>query len=139
TFVMRDRRHHGALRIDDGLIVLEQLHFADEVRPAAELKPRKQKVSKQELAMAAKLIDSYKGAWRPAKYKDTYRDELLALIKSKRSGTKLPEPPAPRDEAPDLMEALRESLKAGRASTPRRASKPKRAAARGKSRKRAAR
>jgi non-homologous end joining protein Ku len=54
----------GALRVADGLIVLEQLHFADEARPVEGIKPEGQRVSKQELEMASKLIDSYTGRWK---------------------------------------------------------------------------
>ena len=58
TFVMRDRRHLGALRVHDGMLVLEQLHFADELRPLEGIAPTNQRVSKQELEMAAQLIHS---------------------------------------------------------------------------------
>jgi non-homologous end joining protein Ku len=56
--VLRDRQHLGALRVADGLIVLEQLHFADEPRPVEGIKPKGQRISKQELEMASRLIDS---------------------------------------------------------------------------------
>jgi DNA end-binding protein Ku len=36
--------------------------------------------------MAAKLIEAYRGPWRPEKYKDTYRAELCGLIEAKRKG-----------------------------------------------------
>jgi DNA end-binding protein Ku len=111
TFVMRDRRHLGALRVAESVIVLEQLHFADELRPPEDVAPSAQRVSKQELEMAARLIASYKSAWRPETYKDTYRDELLALIKAKKAG-KAPKAPEPEPEEPaDLMEALRQSIR----------------------------
>jgi DNA end-binding protein Ku len=78
-------------------------------------------VSKQELEMASKLIDSYKGPWQPAKYKDTYRDELRAVIKAKERGGKVAEAREPEPEAPpDLMEALRQSVRSAGAGAPRR-------------------
>jgi DNA end-binding protein Ku len=114
TFVMRDQQHLGALRVADGLIVLEQLRFADEQRPVEGIKPTGQRVSRQELEMAAKLIESYRGPWRPEKYKDTYRAELCALIEAKRKGTAPPAPARAEEEQPaDLMEALRRSIQAG--------------------------
>ena len=128
TFVMRDRRHLGALRVHEGVLVLEQLHFADELRPLAGIAPTNQRVSKQELEMAAELIRSYTARWKPEKYKDTYRDELCALIKAKRAG-KAPELPQPGDEdeePTDLMEALRRSVSASSAARPRRSSPSKR-------------
>src|SRR2546430_981696 len=51
-FVMRDRQYLGALRLRDGLIALEQMYFADEVRSQDDIKPAKASVSKEELAMA---------------------------------------------------------------------------------------
>ena len=130
NFVMRDRRHLGALRVHEGVLLLEQLHFADELRPLEGLAPTNQRVSKQDLEMAAKLIRSYTGKWRPDKYEDTYRDELCAMIKAKRAG-KAPELPAPEDEEPtDLMEALRQSVRASSSAPRRRPSKAKRASPR---------
>src|SRR5947209_10511276 len=82
-FVMRDRQHLGALRVRDGVLTLEQLYFADEIRPVSELKPAKSKVEKQELEMAARLIESFTGEWKPEKYTDTYRDELMAVVEAK--------------------------------------------------------
>jgi DNA end-binding protein Ku len=113
TFVMRDREYLGCLRIRDGVITLERMHFADEVKPADELRPTRARVNKQELEMAASLIDRFKGSFDPKKYKDTYTDRLLKVIKRKQRGEDVhvaaePEP----DEAPDLMEALRASVEA---------------------------
>ena len=115
-FVMRDQQHLGVLRVREGVITLEQLHFADEIRSVKEIKPRSRKVDKQELAMASQLIDSFTGSWEPAKYKDTYRDELLAVVEAKRKGKEV-HAGAELDEtaeAPDLMTALRESVERSR-------------------------
>ena len=110
-FVMRDRQHLGALRIRDGVITLEQLHFADEIRPIDELKASRTRVSSQELEMAERLIESFATEWRPEKYKDTYRDELCAIIRAKRKGKDVHAAPEVEEEAPtDLLTALRESI-----------------------------
>ena len=115
-FVMRDRQHLGALRVRDGVIVLEQLYFADEIRPADEHKAAKSKVGKEELEMASRLIDSFAGAWKPEKYKDTYRDELLAVVEAKRKGKDVhAAAEVEAEEEPiDLMTALRESIERSR-------------------------
>jgi DNA end-binding protein Ku len=110
-FVMRDKQHLGALRVRDGVITLEQLYFADEIRPLDEIKEAKQKVSKEELAMAQQLIESFTAEWKPEKYKDTYHDELCALIKAKQKGKQVHAAAEVEEEAPlDLMEALRQSI-----------------------------
>jgi DNA end-binding protein Ku len=110
-FVMRDRQNLGALRVRDGVITLEQLHYADEIRPVDELKPSRARVSQEELQMAERLIDSFTSEWRPEKYKDTYRDELCAIIRAKRKGKEIHAAPDIEEEAPkDLLTALRESI-----------------------------
>jgi len=113
TFVMRDREYLGCLRIRDGVITLERMYFADEIRPTSELKPDRARVGKQELDMAASLIDRFRGSFDPKKYSDTYTDRLLGLIKRKRKGEEIhAAPEVEPEEAPDLMEALRASLEA---------------------------
>ena len=85
-FVMRDRQNLGCLRIRDGVITLEQLYFADEIRDLEEIKPPAARVSKEELAMAEQLIDNFSGDFKPEKYHDTYRDALCEVIRAKRKG-----------------------------------------------------
>jgi len=112
-FVMREQQHLGALRVRDGVLALEQLYFADEIRPIDELKPEHAKVAKKELDMATQLIESFRSEWEPERYEDTYRDALMEVIEAKRKGRevhRVEEPEA--EEPPDLLEALRASLEA---------------------------
>ena len=95
-FVMRDRQYLGALRVREGVITLEQLHFADEIRPVDEIKPKRARVDKRELEMAQQLIDSFSGEWKPEKYEDNYRDALRAVIEAKRKGKEVHVAPSPR-------------------------------------------
>jgi DNA end-binding protein Ku len=112
-FVMRDRQNLGCLRVRDGLITLEQMYFADEVRPLDEVKPSAARVSKEELTMAEQLIDNFAGDFKPEKYKDTYRDALCEVIEAKRRGKQVHHAPEVEEEAPpDLLEALRASIAA---------------------------
>jgi DNA end-binding protein Ku len=128
-FAMREKQHLGALRVHDGVIILEQLHFADEIRPADEIKPSGQRVSKDELAVAAQLIAAFTGPWKPTKYKDTYRDALSAVIEAKRRGKQVEErADVPEREPLDLMEALRQSIQRGRRSGGGAGSRARRAA-----------
>jgi DNA end-binding protein Ku len=114
-FVMRDRQHLGALRIRDGVITREQLYFADEVRGVDDIKASRARVSPQELEMAERLIESFTTEWKPEKYKDTYRDELYAIIRAKRRGKEVHAAPDVEEEAPaDLLTALRESIERSR-------------------------
>lgn len=139
TFVMRDREYLGCLRIRDGVITLERMYFADEIRPAKEHRPPKARVSKQELEMAAQLIDRFKGSFDPAKYKDTYTDKLLDLIKRKQRGEEVHVAAEVEEETetPDLMAALRASIEAHgtkRRAAPRKKGPARRPAGRGTSR-----
>lgn len=124
-FVLRERQHLGVLRVRDGVLALEQLYFADEIRPVDELKPAGGRVSKEELAMAEQLIDNFSGDFKPGKYKDTYRDALCEVIRAKRAGKDVHHAAEPEEAAPpDLLEALRASIDAagGRARARRRRS-----------------
>jgi DNA end-binding protein Ku len=118
-WVMRDRQNLGLLRVREGVITLERMHFADEIRPVEELAPKDADVAKQELEMAAQLIEQYTGEFEPEEYRDTYRDALCEIIKAKRRGEEVHVEAAPEPEAPtDLMSALRASVEAARHRRP---------------------
>ncbi len=110
-YVMREKQHIGCLRIREGTITLERMYFADEIRDVGEVKPRKARVDKRELEMAAQLIDRFTGSFDPTKYEDTYRKSLLEIVKAKRKGKDVHYEPRATDGEPiDLLAALRESL-----------------------------
>jgi DNA end-binding protein Ku len=140
TFVMRDREYLGCLRIRDGVITLERMYFADEIRPTSDVKPERARVNKSELDMAASLIDRFKGSFDISKFEDTYTSRLLHVIRRKRKGEEIhAAPEVEPEEAPDLMEALRASLEAHskprqRRTSTRRTSPPGRRQSRGRSR-----
>jgi DNA end-binding protein Ku len=114
-YVMRGKQHLGCLRVRDGVLTLEKMYFADEIRPLDEIKPKRAQVGKQELAMAADLIDRFAGAFEPEKYEDTYREALLKVIRAKHKGKDVHAERRPREEeTPDLMTALRASLEAAK-------------------------
>ena len=118
-WVMRDRQNLGLLRIRDSVITLERMHFADEIRSLEDIAPGKSDVSKQELDMAAQLIEQYKGEFKPEEYRDTYRDALCEIIEAKRRGEEVRAEVEPAPEAPtDLMAALRASVEAARRRRP---------------------
>jgi DNA end-binding protein Ku len=115
-FVMRNRQYLGCLRARDGVLMLEQMHFADEVDAPKGIVPTKlPNPSGRELELATGLIESLAGDWKPAKYKDTYTDALLAAIKRKEKGEDIHVAPEPEEEEPtDLLEALRASVREAR-------------------------
>ena len=112
-WVMRDRQNLGLLRVREGVITLERMHFPDEIRPVEDLAPKDADVSKPELEMAEQLIAHFKGSFDPGEYRDTYRDALCEIIKAKRKGKEVRVEKEPEPEAPtDLMAALRASVEA---------------------------
>jgi DNA end-binding protein Ku len=121
TFLMREREYLGCLRIRDGVITLERMYFADEIRPPDDLRPSGVRVKKQELEMAASLIDRFRAEFHPKHYEDTYTKRLLDVIRRKRRGEEVhAAPEVEPEEAPDLMEALRASLEAHTKEAPKR-------------------
>jgi DNA end-binding protein Ku len=112
-FVMRNRQYLGCLRVRDKTLILEQMHFADEVDPPGDIVPsRLPAVSERELGMALELIEGFSGKWKPEKYKDTYTAALKKVIRAKQAGKEVHRAPEPeREEQPDLFEALRESVR----------------------------
>jgi DNA end-binding protein Ku len=116
-FVMRSRQYLGCLRVRDGVLSLEQLHFADEIdEPKGILPDKLPSVSSKELDMALTLIEGFSGTWEPEKYEDTYTDALRDVVKAKRRGKDVHELREPEEEeaTPDLMEALRLSIEQSR-------------------------
>jgi DNA end-binding protein Ku len=114
-WVMRDRQNLGLLRVREGVITLERMHFADEIRSAEEFTPKDAKVEKRELEMAEQLIERYTGEFDPSEYRDSYRDALCEIIEAKRKGEEVRVEAEPEPEAPtDLMDALRASVEAAR-------------------------
>jgi DNA end-binding protein Ku len=115
TYVMRGKQNLGALRVRDGVLTLEKMYFADEIRPVDELDVPKPTVGKRELEMANDLIEQFSGSFEPEKYEDTYRQALLDVIEAKRKGKEVHVEPARPDEEPaDIMAALRASLEAAK-------------------------
>jgi DNA end-binding protein Ku len=109
--VIRNKQHLAAVRALDGTLVLETMYFADEVRKPEKV-DGKARLQKAEVEMAKSLVENLSDEFKPEKYDDTYRKELLDLIRAKAKGRKLPEPKEEEDgEVVDLMAALRASVK----------------------------
>ena len=119
-FVMRDKQYLAAVRPRDDVLVVETMHFPDEVRDPLEIdeaEPLKGDVtaSARERKMAGQLIESLATDWDPSRYRDTYRERVLALVEAKDKGEELVVEEAPeRPEVADLMAALEASVKEAR-------------------------
>jgi DNA end-binding protein Ku len=112
-YVFHNRERLGVLRVRDGVITLERMYFADEVRPAEGIapKPRKGGVDERQLEMAMRLIEQQATDFEPEKYHDVYRERLMEVIERKARGKAVKAPRRKQAKQPDdLMEALRASL-----------------------------
>jgi DNA end-binding protein Ku len=108
------REHLAAVRPVDGVLMLELLHFPDELRNPKELDIPRTESGKKELDMAKTLVKSMAGKWQPEKYRDEYRDALMKLIeeKIKAGGKKLAPMKAGEKPTPviDLVSILQQSI-----------------------------
>jgi DNA end-binding protein Ku len=117
---LRQREQLATLRVRDGVLVLNTMLWPDEVRAASfSFLDEGITVRRQELEMAASLIESMAGDFDPDEFTDEYRVALQKVIDAKVSGQEIVAPPEV-EEAPtgaiDLMAALRASVERARAA-----------------------
>jgi DNA end-binding protein Ku len=131
-FVMRTREHLVAIRPIGDVLGMVTMNFAEEIVPVKQLHgipERQPEVAERERDIARQLVERLAADFDPAKYRDTYRRAVRALIEKKAKGQKIgaAEPAAtPPTAAPDLMSALQASLEAiGKRDGNKAASKPK--------------
>lgn len=124
TMVMRTKQHLCALVCIGDAIVLNTLRYADEIRatddldlPGSTLKAAG--ISDKELKMALSLVEGMSEAWQPQQYHDSYREDVLALVKKKIKAKQTKtitapaadsEEPAPASNVVDLVALLQQSL-----------------------------
>lgn len=114
----RGKQYLVAIRPGDDGLILQQLHYADEVRSQKELEIPAADVKQQELDLAQQLIDSISvDEWQPEQFRDDVRARVEAQIEQKIAGREIvaPQPPvtgaSSSAQVIDLMDALRASLK----------------------------
>jgi DNA end-binding protein Ku len=114
--VIKTRQYLAGVKPEDGALVLELMHFAEELADTSKLHiPRKVEVGKREMNMATQLIDSMSSKWSPEKYRDEFREALMEVIEEKveAGGKEIEEKPkkAPKPtKVIDLVEVLQKSL-----------------------------
>lgn len=111
-FVMRSREYLATIRPMDRALVLQTMHFGDEVRSADDLDvPGKVKLTDKELEIAGQLIDSLTTDFDPSAYEDRYRQRVADLVRRKAQGGDVVVEQEDEPERPsDLMAALEASL-----------------------------
>jgi DNA end-binding protein Ku len=129
-YAARGQQHLVLIRPMDGVLVMEQLHYATEVRSPEEVPLGEGAVKPAELTLAKQLIEQASTEeFVPTKYHDTVRDRVLEAIQQKVEGQEITA--APTEEAGakviDLMEALKASLAKANEAAPAAEAKPEKA------------
>ena len=111
---MHQKQHLAALKTVGKALMVETIRFASELVETTELSfPSDELVRPQELEMAAQLVDNLAESFKPEKYTDDYRANLMKVIRAKMKGQKIeaPEPEEPEStQVLDLMARLQASL-----------------------------
>jgi DNA end-binding protein Ku len=126
SVVLHNKQHLAALIPVGPALALNTLRWGDEVRDFSQFKfpdedTKKAGVTPKELEMAKRLIDDMSDSWDPAKYHDTFKDDIMALVDKKVKEGKIAEVMKIEEggeekasaEILDLSELLKRSLKKG--------------------------
>jgi DNA end-binding protein Ku len=120
--VIRSREHLAALKPNGDALILELMHYADELVDAAtfDFPELKESVAPAELKVAKMLIDSMSvDEFAPEKFRDQYREDVMAMIDARAAGTTVDAPAATRPAATNvvnLMDVLQRSLEQSQAA-----------------------
>jgi len=114
-FMLRNRMHICALKSYNGVLLLNQMRYQEDIRDVPEIEKSKARVSPKEIQLATKLINQLTEEFNPAAFKDTYVNELKKVIKAKAAGKEIhiAQPKRATATVKDLMEVLKQSLDAG--------------------------
>jgi DNA end-binding protein Ku len=121
--IIRSKEQLAVIRIYQNTLVVETIHYPDEVRQVQDVPnvPEEVETAKKELDTAKMLIDQLTTEFEPEKYTDDYRTALLELIEKKKNneqvvtGEKKPTP----DNVTNLMDALEASLDRAKKDKPK--------------------
>jgi DNA end-binding protein Ku len=145
--VIKTRQHLAAVKPQGDGLMLELMHFPDELVEASEFKtPAEKSVSKPEMQMALKLIESMTSEWNPEQYHDDYKEALEEMIEDKlahgddrpAATTKKAKPTNVIDLVAVLQESLEQAGSKGAKTTAKKATKHAAKKAKPKARKKAA-
>jgi DNA end-binding protein Ku len=112
-FALRDRERLVSVRPQDGALLMNTLHWPDEIRSTEDLDiPDDVKVSPAELKMAENLVGMMATDFEPDEFKDEYKQAVLKVVEAKVEKREVIEAPEPEAETTvvDLMSALKASV-----------------------------
>jgi DNA end-binding protein Ku len=140
-YAARGKQYLVMVRPMDNGLVMEQLHYPDELRSFAEVPIEDAAVKPAELKLATQLVEqAASDAFRPEQYKDEVRERMMALIQRKIEGEDITLAPTaePEHKIIDIMAALKASLAAGNMRKPAQPAEKKPAKAKTAAKKRSA-
>ena len=114
-YAARGKQYLTLIRARAGRLLLQQLYYADEVRPLDEVEVDDAQVKDQEIQLALQLIEQTANTrFEPQKYEDSVKQRVLEAIERKVQGQEIQvsAPVEPQAQVIDLMEALKASLAA---------------------------
>jgi len=121
--MIRSKEQLAVIRIYQNTLVVETIHYPDEVRSVQDVPnvPEKATTAKKELDTAKMLIEQLTTTFDPEKYNDDYRTALLELIEEKKNNEQVVsgEKKATPDNVTDLMDALQASLDKAKKNKPK--------------------
>lgn len=112
---IRQKEHLATIRPRDGVLVMETMHWPDEIREAAfdDLEGAEVEIRPEELAMAETLVANLTRPFDPEEWHDRSRERIEEMARAKREGEEIVIPSAPEPaKVVDLLDALKASVEA---------------------------
>ena len=109
---MHNREHIVIFRPGATGLLMHTMYYSHEIRKVEEFRTDTTVVGEKETALAQMLVETLAAPFEPEKYRDSYRDNLQAMIDAKIKGQQVVAPPASHEPSKvvDIMEALKQSL-----------------------------
>jgi DNA end-binding protein Ku len=108
---MHNREHIVIFRPGATGLMMHTMYYSHEIRKIEEFRTDTSVVSDKETALAQMLVETLAATFEPDKYRDSYRDNLQAMIDAKVKGQQVVAPAQPEPaKVIDIMEALKQSL-----------------------------
>lgn len=111
---IREREYMATLRAEEGVLIMETMHWPDEIRePLFETLEEEIEIRDEEVKMAEMIIDNLAGSFDPSAWNDESREAVEAAARQKVEGQEIVAPDLPEPAGVvDLMEALKASVEA---------------------------
>ncbi|MCL5022565.1 MAG: Ku protein [Nitrospirae bacterium] len=113
-FVLGEREYLVAVKSTEGALALITLHYSEEILPAGDITPKREKIDAEDKVRIRKDIKKMMADFNPGKYADERRKKIVALLKRKvkeKAPVEAPEAEEEEGEGPaDLVAALKESM-----------------------------